>query len=58
MPKQNQTFSYLLSICSYAIVRDCLVEEKKRPQMKQIRTFLCDLFVLSKKAFQVKKIRH
>jgi hypothetical protein len=40
-------------LISYAIIRDCLVEENHRPEMTRIRALLCHSKMLSHQAFQV-----
>lgn len=38
---------------SYAIIRDCLTSEDKRPEMTKISNYLCHPDALSKRAFEV-----
>ncbi len=47
------SFSY-----SYAIIRECLVEENQRPEMTRVRALLCHSKMLSKEAFNVRYSFH
>ena len=48
--------SRLLFPFSYAVIRECLVEENNRPEMTRIRALLCHSKMLSKQAFEVIKL--
>ncbi len=46
------TYDFYVFI-SYAIIRECLVEENDRREMTSIRAYLCHSKMLSKRAFEV-----